>query len=424
MEKILRIIVLLLMSILMVTFILVLLGVIPIPTIGTISSPAQEASTLVTTLTPVLTPMPIPTATVEPIRIGVAIALSGENYQTGKEQEEGAEIAKQYFNSRGGVNGRDIQLDIQNAEDSVDGARKKFNYLISKDEIVAIIGPTYSTQAFEVNPISQEASIPVIAPSNTAQGIPQIGDHIFRVSASVSEQAKYAVTAASGQGDNIEKVATIYDADDEFSKSEHEAFMDAIDEFGYTLVISRTFKTGDKNFLSQINEILDSQPDLVIVSGLTSEGGRVVEQLREAGYEGVLIGGDSLNTPKIINICKEKCDGMIMPQIYNYESETLENQKFVEAYQARNDGKNPPQYAALMFTAVQVIVEALREEDRISSIQGVELPKLREKLKERLQSEMKFQTPLGEIYFDSEGEVNPGALRASQIIDGEIQIIK
>jgi len=322
------------------------------------------------------------------------------------------------------VNGRDIQLDIQNAEDSVDGARKKFNYLISKDEIVAIIGPTYSTQAFEVNPISQEASIPVIAPSNTAQGIPQIGDHIFRVSASVSEQAKYAVTAASGQGDNIEKVATIYDADDEFSKSEHEAFMDAIDEFSYTLVISRTFKTGDKNFLSQINEILDSQPDLVIVSGLTSEGGRVVEQLREAGYEGVLIGGDSLNTPKIINICKEKCDGMIMPQIYNYESETLENQKFVEAYQARNDGKNPPQYAALMFTAVQVIVEALREEDRISSIQGVELPKLREKLKERLQSEMKFQTPLGEIYFDSEGEVNPGALRASQIIDGEIQIIK
>ncbi len=50
---------------------------------------------------------------------------------------------------------------------------------------MAIVGPTLSQQAFAADPIANKAGVPVVGPSNTAQGIPQIGEYISRVSAPV-----------------------------------------------------------------------------------------------------------------------------------------------------------------------------------------------------------------------------------------------
>ena len=58
------------------------------------------------------------------------------------------------------------------------------------DKVVAIIGPTLSQQVFAAGPIAVRAKIPVIGPSNTAKGIPQIGEYVSRVSAPVTSRAR------------------------------------------------------------------------------------------------------------------------------------------------------------------------------------------------------------------------------------------
>ena len=58
------------------------------------------------------------------------------------------------------------------------------------------MGPSLSQQTFAAGPFAVRAKVPVIGPSNTAKGIPQIGEFVSRVSAPVAIVAPNAVKAA------------------------------------------------------------------------------------------------------------------------------------------------------------------------------------------------------------------------------------
>ncbi|MHC5731974.1 MAG: ABC transporter substrate-binding protein, partial [Nostoc sp.] len=100
------------------------------------------------------------------------------------------------------------------------GAINAFQTLINQDKVVGIVGPTLSQQAFSADPIAERNQVPVIAASNTAKGIPEIGDYVARVSSSVAVVAPYSVKAALKQNSQIKRVAVFYAQNDAFNKSE------------------------------------------------------------------------------------------------------------------------------------------------------------------------------------------------------------
>lgn len=77
---------------------------------------------------------------------------------------------KKMINEKGGLNGTPIKLAFQDTGGDEAGAINAFQNLISRDKVVAIIGPTLSQQAFAADPIANQAKVPVVGPSNTAKG--------------------------------------------------------------------------------------------------------------------------------------------------------------------------------------------------------------------------------------------------------------
>ena len=113
--------------------------------------------------------------------IGIAVAQTSNVALLGQEQVIGAKLAEKFFNDRGGVNGRPIKLIYQDTAGDEQGAINAFQNLINKDKVVGIVGPTLSQQAFAADKFADDAKVPVLGPSNTAVGIPQIGEYISRV---------------------------------------------------------------------------------------------------------------------------------------------------------------------------------------------------------------------------------------------------
>src|SRR5579859_1797353 len=109
------------------------------------------------------------------IPIGIAVAQTGKTALLGQDQVDGAKIAEAYFNKQGGINGKPFKLVFQDTGDFENGAINAYQTLINTNKVVAIIGPTLSQQALAADKISNQAQVPVIGPSNTARGIPQIG---------------------------------------------------------------------------------------------------------------------------------------------------------------------------------------------------------------------------------------------------------
>lgn len=337
------------------------------------------------------------------IPIGVAVAQTSNVSLLGQEQVIGAKLAQEYFNDQGGVDGTPIEVVLQDVAGDEQGAINAFNTLINQDKVVGIVGPTLSQQAFAADPVADRAGVPVLGPSNTAQGIPQIGEYVARVSAPVAVVAPNAVDAALAKKPEIEKVAVFYAQNDAFSKSETETFQQTVKDKGLDLVTVQKFQTTDTDFQTQATAAMNLDPDLVIISGLAADGGNLVKQLRELGYEGLIIGGNGLNTSNVFPVCQAQCDGVLIAQAYSPELESELNQVFREAYRAQNQ-QDPPQFTAQAFTGVQVFVEALQRLNEESPLGDMSLSELRTQLMEEILAGT-YDTVLGKISFTPEGEL-------------------
>jgi branched-chain amino acid transport system substrate-binding protein len=337
------------------------------------------------------------------IAIGVGVAQTSNVALLGQEEVAGAKIAEKYFNDKGGINGTPIRIVYQDTGGDEAGAINAFQTLINRDKVVGIVGPTLSQQAFSADPIANNAKVPVIGPSNTAKGIPQIGEFVSRVSAPVSVVAPNSVKAALKINPNIKKVAVLFAQNDAFSKSETEIFQQTVKDQKLDIVTVQKFQTTDTDFQTQATAALNLKPDLVIISGLAADGGNLVRQLRELGYKGLIIGGNGLNTSNLFPVCKALCDGVLIAQAYSPEHPGAINKAFRDAYLSQYK-KEPPQFSAQAFAGVQVFVDALKALDSKKKVAQTALPELRVDLNKQLLVG-KYDTPLGTISFTPEGEV-------------------
>jgi branched-chain amino acid transport system substrate-binding protein len=351
----------------------------------------------------------------EPITIGVAVAQTGGGAAAlGQDQVIGVNVAVEYFNARGGVNGRPIEISLQDTLVDEAGAINAFNTLLADDSVVGIVGPTLSQQALAADPIADQAGVPVLAPSNTAKGIPDIGDYVARVSSPISRVAPNAIAAALEQTPDIKQAMVLYAQNDAFAKSETEVFQTAVTEAGVELLQPvLTFQTTDTDFTTQVNAVLDANPQMVVISGLATDGGNLVRQLRETGYEGVIVGGNGLNTRNIFKVCQASCDGVIIAQAYSYSYESAANDAFRDAYKAEK-GEEPLQIAAQAFTAMQVFVEALAAVDSKTPLADMDIKAQRDALNTAILAGS-YDTVLGPLSFEPNGEVVQDTFYVAQV---------
>jgi len=352
---------------------------------------------------PEVTTQPTETSRKE-IPIGIALAQTSNVALLGQEGVAGSKIAEKYFNDKGGINGTPIKLVVQDTGGDEAGAINAFQTLITQNKVAGIVGPTLSQQAFSADPIAERAKVPVIAASNTAKGIPEIGDYIARVSSPVTVVAPNSVKAALKINPNIKRVAVFFAQNDAFNKSETEVFQKTVKDQGLDLVTVQKFQTTDTDFQTQATSALNLKPDLIIISGLASDGGNLVRQLRELGYKGLIIGGNGLNSSNIFAVCKTQCNGVLVAQAYSPDHKNAVNEAFRETY-LNQYKKQPPQFSAQAFAAVQVYVEALQALDKKTPIKDLSLEQLRTDLNKQLLTGT-YDTPIGLISFSPTGEVN------------------
>ena len=366
----------------------------------------------------------------EPLAVGIAVATTSDVALFGEEQVHGAQVAEAYFNAQGGVNGTPIRLVLQDTGGGEAGAVKAFQSLINAG-VLGIVGPTLSQQAFVADPLAERAKVPVVAPSNTAKGIPQIGAFISRVSAPMSVVAPKSLQKALELRPGIKKAAVLYAQNDAFSVSETGVFQKALKKMGIAIVSLQKFNTTDTDFTSKEVAVLQSGAELVVISGLAADSGTLVKHLRQLGYTGVIVGGNGFNSPNMFPVCGEQCEGVLVAQAYSPQADSQVNAEFVKRF-SEDYKKTPAQFSAQAFASVQIIVEALRkvEKDSGRKLRDMKLGEARVALNKALTSGTVFNTPLGEISLDREGEVDQKQFYVSTIVmnpdkkSGTFQLLK
>jgi branched-chain amino acid transport system substrate-binding protein len=336
----------------------------------------------------------------EPVKVGAALSLTGAAASYGESQQRGLETALAALEQQEGVT-----YDLQVEDDATDPRQgiAVFEQFISRDQVSIILGPTLSNAAKTTNPIAQEEGVPVLGISNTAAGITEIGDHVFRDS--LPETAVIPQTiAAAKESLGLERVVVMYSNDDAFTESGYQAFAAALEDEQVEVAETLTFSKADTDFRALLTEAQAADPDAIVVSGLIEAAIPLVTQARQAGIDVPIIGGNGFNSPQLMADAGEAAEGVIVGAAWNSASEGAENAEFLEAYRAEH-GSDPDQFAAQAYTGMLLVDEAVR------AACSAERDALRDSLGE-LQD---VPTPLGSFSFEEREPQHPAVV---QVVEG------
>ncbi|MFM7463995.1 MAG: ABC transporter substrate-binding protein [Cyanobium sp.] len=350
-----------------------------------------------------------------PLPIGAVLALTGNANVYGQDQRLGLELGQTWARTR--TVGRPLAVELEDGGSDEAFATAAFNLLIRRG-VLALVGPTLSQPAFAADPIAERRGVPVVAPSNTATGIPQIGFFISRVSAQSSVIAPLSLEEALRREPDLKRVAVFYAQDDAYSTAETAIFQRALAGKGLHPVTVQRTQLGDNDFQNPIAAALRERPELIVISAQAVDGGNLVRQLRELGYRGQIVVGNGMNTPNIYPICQQWCDGMLIAQAYSPELDTPTNKAFLQLFAERQGGGLPPQLTAQAFTAYQVLFEASQRLQARGALDDLTLAEARLALMKELLAG-RYDTPLGPIRFRPDGEVIQQRFYVAQVkMDG------
>jgi branched-chain amino acid transport system substrate-binding protein len=300
-----------------------------------------------------------PAAGADQIKMGFVFSMTGGAAVYGASQKEGAQLAVDQINAAAGT-GLQIRPIFEDDASVPQQGTNVFNKLINGDRVAVIVGPTLSNTAKTTDPIAQQIGVPVLGVSNTAGGITEIGDYIFRDSLTEAVVIPNTIRVAKRKL-GLKKVVLFYGNDDAFTKSGYDVFRKVLQAEGIQILSEQTFAKGDRDFSPQLTQIKAQNPEAIVCSALVEEASGIVIQARQLGIPKTvrIIGGNGFNSPALIQNAGDAAEGVIVGAAWNISSTSPLNVKFVEGY-TRRYNHPPDQFAAQAFAGVHIAYQAAK----------------------------------------------------------------
>lgn len=324
----------------------------------------------------------------ETVTIGAIFGLSGPISVYGGPQQSAVQLAVSEINESGYLGDSTLEVMFEDSGGEAEGAINAMTKLVEEDEVSAVLGPTLSTEAFAADPIANENGVPVMGVSNTASGITDMGEFVFRNSLPESSVIPGTISQST-ELLGLERVGVLYGNDDDFTLSGYDVFVEALDANEVEILGEETFARGDTDFSAQLTNLLGDDPDALVVSALAAEGGLIVSQARELGFDGPIIGGNGLNSPAIIEAAGEAAEGVIVGAAWNVNATDDLSLAFTEAYENAT-GSLPDQFSAQAYTGAWLMATAIRCADSADPAA----------IRDALAGIEGFDSPLGSFSFD------------------------
>lgn len=308
------------------------------------------------------------------IKIGYFGDLSGPTFNFGESAKHGVLLAAAEINQTGGINGRKIDIVIEDDQGSPERAATVVNKLVHLDKVVALIAGGASGSSLAAGPTAQAAQVPMISPSSTNPAVTQIGDYIFRACFIDAFQgdvmARFAVNTLKAK-----KAAIMLDYNSPYSRDLTEFFELSFTKLGGQVVSKQSYTQGDADFKGQLSSIKATEPDVIYLPGYYGDIAIIAKQARQLNLTQPLLGGDGWDAPELWQLAGDSINGSYISNHYSVEDPSPATQKFAQDYRLQSGNLTPDAHAALAYDAMRFLAEAIGRA-------GTEGPKLRGALAE------------------------------------------
>lgn len=365
----------------------------------------------------------------EPIVIGLVQPLTGPIASAGIGVKDGATIAVEKINNEGGINGRPIKLIVEDGENDPAKSANAAQKLITRDNVVALMGAWGSSPTLSMIPIAREAGVPLLVETGSSYKITdrneQGNEWTFRVSPPSRQEAAVVKDILVDEL-GFDKVFFL-SVNNDWGRGAALEFAKVIESQGGTVVGEEYYEQNETNFIPLLQRAKNSDANSIIITTDAPQIALILDQAQTVGIEQKIMTTGGSNFPdKVISLSnREANEGVYSIIFYSAAYDESKSQNPEESRYFNNEWKrrNLPWEevveGARGYDGIMTLVAALKmlPEDGIT----------RENVRDALaQVEVK-----GIIYGNiSFGEwdtfINQNACEAAvvQVKDGEVVFIK
>jgi branched-chain amino acid transport system substrate-binding protein len=316
-----------------------------------------------------------PAASGDPIVIGAAIHQTDWMAAYDLPTLAAAQLAIEQINAAGGVLGRPLELIVGDGKtDPATVGNVAIELIDAGAEI--LIAPNDFDYGAPVSQAAQEAGIVGISPaaSSPLYGSEALGDKQFTLSMWNQTMSAAAAQFAFEQG--WTNAATIIDNSTEYTQSLGDYFTETFEHLGGTLVSEDTYTMGDMQLNAQIQRLqaLPEPPDVIFLSTNMPDYAMMVRELRAAGFDQPLMGGDAMDTADFYPAVGEELGNNIFISTHSFLGpEASPNMaEFLELYQAKYGEMPETVFSVLGWDVIYTLADAI---ERAGTTEGAALAK-------------------------------------------------
>lgn len=303
------------------------------------------------------------------VSIGVVCTLTGGSAIYGEGAKNAVTMAADEINSS------DSKIKVKIVDVVDDGGDSKqainaYNSLSAKSP-EAVVGAFFSSVTLPMAQLAKKQNMLLLAAGATNKKVTEVGPTIFRDCFIDPYQGKMAAQFAKEKG--VKKAAIIYAKDDDYSNGLKDAFVESAKAQGIKIVYTGECTTKDTDFTAQASKAVQSGADFVFYPCFLDTVPLLVQQVRDAGFKGIIMGGDGWDGSDT-NGLESYFDNCYFTNHYSSEDTAPAVQKFVTTYTKKYGKDSLNACAALYYDAIYMLVQAAKDgggTDTASLVKGM-----------------------------------------------------
>jgi branched-chain amino acid transport system substrate-binding protein len=360
-----------------------------------------------------------PTQAQEPLRVGMIQPLSGPIAAAGSYIVNGAKIALDRVNAKGGVNGRKLELIIEDNKSDPAETRNAAEKLIVRDKVPVIIGAWGSSMTLAMMPLAAQHNVGIVVETSSSGKItdPKTpGSKVVSRISPTSELEALGVEPLLPQL-GMKKIGYLA-VNTDWGRGAVVAFGDVIKKQGGNVELVEYVGQADTDFYAQLTKFKAAGVDSVIITDDAPKTAKMLQQMKELGLNAkVLVTGGSAWPDSIVQLAGAAASEGVMfinfynPYDYSLAGDPEASRAYVEEWKKRGLPWIGVDEGMRGFDAVNLVAQAL-------ATAGDPTPaKVQEALR---RAEMKGL--YGLIKFDKNGQSFSNII-LSQVKDGKYAVV-
>ena len=295
-----------------------------------------------------------------PIKVGVVLPLTGTQQKFGEIENNSFLMGVEEINAAGGVNGRPIELLIEDDKSKIDIGRSAAEKLILQDKVIVLTGGYSSDVTFAMAAVAQYRKVPFLVTTGAADEITELGaEYVFRLNQPVSEYAR-ALTEFLQQVVKPKGVVILYEKS-LFGQSGSKEFAEQAFELDWKILMNEGYEAGTMDFKALLNKAKSAKPDVVYMISYVKEAALLVQQSKELGFKPKVFAGAAagFTLPEFRKLAGDAAENVYSATLWTPQILHPGAREYYSNYMKRF-GSETEYHGAEAYASIYVVADALK----------------------------------------------------------------